>query len=117
MAPTLKRRFAERPDRYQTVNAQTANYTLQKSDDGKVVRMAIAGANTVTVPPNSAVPFRIGTEIRIFHYGAGQTTITPGAGVTLRSAGGKLKTNVQYSEVKLRKIGPDEWAVTGDTAL
>ena len=67
------------------VNTQTSSYTAVLSDAQKVVEMNVAGANTFTLPPNSAVAYPIGTVIEVFQLGAGQTTITPGAGVTLRS--------------------------------
>jgi hypothetical protein len=46
--------------------------------------------------------------------GAGQTTVVPGSGVTLRSAGGKTKLSVQYSMGRLIKRGTDEWYLSGD---
>jgi hypothetical protein len=76
--------------------------------------MNVAGANTLTVPPNSSVAFPTGTVLEGVQYGAGQTTITPGAGVTIRSSGGKLKTTAQYSSFSLRKIATDEWIAAGD---
>lgn len=95
-------------------NTQTASYTLVLADGGKVVEMNVATANTLTVPPNSSVAFPIGTIIEVHQYGAGQTTITPGAGVTLRSNGGKLKTAAQYASASLRKRATEEWIVAGD---
>lgn len=97
-----------------TANRQTGNYTLVIGDAGLVVEMNVAGANTLTVPPNSSVAFATGTILEGVQYGAGQTTITPGSGVTIRSAGGKLKTTAQYSSFSLRKIGTDEWIAAGD---
>jgi hypothetical protein len=95
-------------------NAQTGNYTLVLGDAGKFVAMNVAGANTLTVPPNSSVAFPINTRIDLGQYGAGQVTITPGSGVTIRSADSKLKTNKQYSGGTLIKIGTDEWWAFGD---
>lgn len=95
------------------VNTQTGSYTLVLSDAGKAVEMNVAGANTLTVPPNSSVAFPIGTVIEICQLGAGQTTLTPGAGVTLRNAS-SLTTRAQYATVSLRKRGTDEWVVAGD---
>lgn len=95
-------------------NRQTGNYTLVASDEAKVIEMNVAGANTLTVPPDSSVAFPIGTTVEGFQYGAGQTTITPGSGVTFRASGGKLKTAAQYAAFSLRKIGTDEWAVIGE---
>jgi hypothetical protein len=97
-----------------TANRQTGNYTLVLGDAGKVIEMNVAGANTLTVPPNSSVAFEVGTTIEGVQYGAGQTTITPGSGVTIRSSGAKLKTTAQYSSFSLRKIATDEWIAAGE---
>jgi len=96
------------------VNTQTNSYTLALTDCSKLVYVNNASANTLTIPPNSSVAFPIGTRIVTGQYGAGQTTLTPGAGVTIRSAGAKLKLNVQYSIAHLIKIGTDEWQAYGD---
>jgi hypothetical protein len=96
------------------LNTQIASYPLVLSDAGKIVLMNVAGANNLTVPLNSSVPFDIGTQILVAQYGAGQTTIVATVGVTIRSSGGKLKLNVQYSLATLIKIGTDEWMLAGD---
>jgi len=93
---------------------QTDNYTLGLADISTVVEMNKATANTLTVPPDSTVAFARGTMIELFQYGAGQTTIVAGAGVTIRSSGGKLKLTGQYSAASLRKIDTNEWALVGD---
>jgi C4-dicarboxylate-specific signal transduction histidine kinase len=55
------------------INAQTdASYTAVLTDDGKLVTMSNASANTFTVPPNSSVAFGIGTQINIAQLGAGR---------------------------------------------
>jgi hypothetical protein len=92
-----------------------SSYTLALVDAGTVVEFTNAGAVALTVPTNASVAFPIGSVVGILQYGAGQVTIS-GAGVTLRSAGARLKTTVQYSAVWLRKRATDEWVVTGDTA-
>lgn len=100
-----------------TINTQPASYTLALTDVGDVIEMNVSTANTVTVPPNSgvgSVAFPIGTTIDVIQYGAGQTTIVAGSGVTLRSSGGKLKLTGQYSAATLYKRGTDEWVVMGD---
>jgi hypothetical protein len=97
-------------------NRQTASYTLVLADRNKCVEMNLAGANNLTVPPNSSVAFPINTEITIFQYGAGQTTIVAGAGVTLRSKSGQLKIGNQYTAVTLKKVGTDEWYVIGNVS-
>jgi hypothetical protein len=95
-------------------NTRTASYTLALSDSGKVVEMNVASVNNLTVPPSASVAFPIGTIIEICQYGLGQTTIVAGAGVTIRSAGSKMKLTGQYSSCSLRKRGTNEWWLVGD---
>jgi hypothetical protein len=97
-----------------TTNRQTASYTLVAGDADKLVEMNVASANDLTIPLNSSVAFATGTQILLAQYGAGQTTIVPTSGVTVRSNGAKLKLNVQYSGATLIKIGTDEWYLFGD---
>jgi hypothetical protein len=97
------------------IRASTAaSTTAVLADDGKLVTMSNASANTFTVPPNSSVAFGIGTQINIAQLGAGQTTIVAGAGVTLNSAGTKLKLGAQYAVATCVKTGTDEWFVVGN---
>lgn len=99
------------------LNTQTASYTLVIADAGKHVEMNVGSANNLTVPPNSSVAFPIGTQILISQYGAGQTTIVAGAGVTIRSADAKLKIAKQYAQATLVKRGTDEWYISGNLAV
>ena len=97
------------------LNAQTgATYTTVLGDDGKLVTLDNASAITLTIPPNGTVAYGIGTQINLMQLGAGQVTIAPGAGVTLRSAGSKLKTNAQYAVATCCKIATDTWVVVGN---
>lgn len=97
------------------INAQTGTtYTTVLGDDGKLVTCDNASAIALTIPPNSSVAYGIGTQINIMQLGAGQVTITAGAGVTLRSAGSKLKTNAQYAVATCCKIASDIWVVVGN---
>lgn len=94
-------------------NRRTASYTLALTDLNKMVEMNVGSANNLTVPPNSSVAFPIGSQIFISQYGAGQTTIVAGSGVTIRSQYGYLKITVQYGGVTLVKVGTDEWYCFG----
>ena len=98
-----------------TINPQTASYTLVLSDAGRQVEISNASANTLTVPPNSSVAFPTGTVIVFVQTGAGQTTITPGAGVTINGTPG-LKLRTQWSIATLTKRGTDTWLVAGDVS-
>lgn len=99
-----------------TTNRQTASYSLVLTDASKLVEMNVATANNLTIPLNSSIAFPIGTQILLSQYGAGQTTIVATGGVSVRSSGGKLKLNAQYSGATLIKIATDEWYLFGDIA-
>lgn len=97
------------------VNTQTGTaYTLDITDKGKVVEMNNASANTLTVPPNADEAFAVKTRIDIVQYGAGQTTIAAGSGVTIRSKDSNLKISAQYGAASLYKRGTNEWVLIGD---
>ena len=98
------------------LNNQTASYTLVLADAGKLVEVNNASANTLTVPPNSSVAFPTGTQIIVVQQGAGATTVTAGAGVTLRSKDSNLAIGGQYASAALIKRATDEWYVTGALA-
>lgn len=97
------------------LNAQTGtSYTTVLADDGKLITCDNASAITLTIPPNGTVAYGIGTQLNIMQLGAGQVTITPGAGVTIRSAGSKLKTSAQYAVATCVKIASDTWVAVGN---
>lgn len=97
-----------------TIVNKTASYTLVLADANKLIEVNNGSANTLGVPLNATDAFPIGTQILIAQQGAGQTTITPVSGVTLRSSGGKLKISAQYGVATLIKRATDEWYVAGD---
>ncbi|MBB3842224.1 hypothetical protein FHS57_006255 [Runella defluvii] len=96
-------------------NRQTTSYTLALADAWGIVEQDVATANTVTIPPNSSVAFEIDTACTVIQLGAGQVTIVAGAGVTLRTADGKLKLRVQYSSCTMIQRAINDWYVIGDT--
>lgn len=97
----------------QTVNTQTASYTLVLADAGKMVEMNVGSANNLTVPTDASVAFPVGTRVDITQYGAGQTTVVASGGVTIRATPG-LKMRAQYSGATLVKRATDEWYLYGD---
>jgi hypothetical protein len=94
-----------------TANRQTASYTLVSGDADKLVEMNVGSANNLTVPAST---FVAGQQILIAQYGAGQTTIVAGAGMTIRSNGGKLKLSGQYSGATLVFLSASECYLFGD---
>jgi hypothetical protein len=93
------------------INAQTGTaYTLALTDAGKDVQCGNAAAVALTVPPNSAVAFPIGTWLLFSQTGAGIVTATAGAGVTINAASG-VATTAQYDMRGLEKVATDTWRV------
>ena len=97
------------------INAQTGTtYTTVLADDGKLITCSNASAIALTIPPNSSVAYGIGTQINIAQLGAGQVTITAGAGVTLNSSGTKLKLKDQYAVATCVKTDTNTRFVVGN---
>lgn len=96
-----------------SVNTQTGSYTLVSADAGRYVRMNSTISNTLTVPPESSVPFPVGTVIQVRQVGSGQTTIVPGTDVTVNSPE-TLALRKSGSSAALIKVGTNEWDLTGD---
>jgi hypothetical protein len=95
-------------------NAQTGTtYTAVLADNGKIVEMNNASANTFTVPLNSSVAYPIGAQINLLQTGAGQTTVVATGGVTINATPG-LKLRTQWSSGTLIKRGTDTWVLLGD---
>ncbi len=97
------------------INAQTGTtYTTVLTDDGKLITASNAASIALTIPPNSSVAYGIGTQINIMQLGAGTVTITAGAGVTINSAGSKLRTDAQYAVATCLKIDTNTWVAVGN---
>jgi len=97
-----------------TTNAQTGTtYTSVLDDNGKIVEMNNAAANTLTVPLNATVAYAVGAQINILQTGVGQTTVVATSGVTINSTPG-LKLRAQWSSATLIKRATDSWVLVGD---
>lgn len=102
-------------DKDLTIFTYTASHTLVLANRGGMVRMNVASANTLTVPPNSAVAFPVGTKMEWSQPGAGQTTFVAGSGVTITpSYGGGLKSAGIGAGGTLIKVGTDAWELHGN---
>lgn len=95
-------------------NVTGTSYTLLSVDAGKELVFSNASSVTLTVPAESTTNFTIGQTFVLFQKGDGQITVSPAAGVTVRSKSDYVKTASKYSEIRLIKIASDEWALTGD---
>lgn len=100
-------------------DAETASYTAVLANNGQVVTMNNASANTFSIPTNASVAFPIGTQINVLQIGAGQTTIqavTSGT-TSILSTGGTAaapKIRARYGMATCIKAATDTWYVVGD---
>ena len=103
-------------------DAQTGTtYTAVLSDNGQVITMNNASANTLSIPTNASVAYPIGTQINVLQIGAGQTTIqavTSGTTVILSTAATAAapKIRARYGMATCIKAATDTWYVVGDIA-
>jgi hypothetical protein len=105
--------LATKADKLNTFDNETSNYTLILSNADQIVEMNVGSANTLTVPPNSSVAFPVGTELTVLQTNTGQTTLTPGLGVTINGTPG-LKLRAQWSSAVLIKRAENTWVAIGD---
>jgi len=96
------------------INFQTASYTLTYDDENTLVLMNVATANNLTMPPTASASFTLGSNGSFVAYGAGETTIVAGSGVTLRTADGATRTRVTYSGGTWVVIGTNDYLILGD---
>ena len=100
------------------INTQAASYTLQLSDARRtLVQMNVASANNLILPPNATVAIPIGSQILISQIGVGQTTILPGAGVTLVGADSAFKIRARWGACTVVKTATNTWSVYGDMTV
>lgn len=99
---------------YLNINRQVASYTAVLSDSlNTLIRITNASANICTIPPNSAVPFPIGSVLLLRQGGLGQTGFAAGAGVTLLN-GSSNNCRTQYALIGAIQEDLNVWSVCGD---
>lgn len=101
--------FAPTPVTVSGASAATSNTTA------RTYIMTSGSAQTLTIAPDMTA-VGIGEEIKVIVNGAGLTTIAAGSGVTIRKLAATLKSNGQYSVIRLIKTAVNTWVATGDLA-
>jgi hypothetical protein len=104
--PTAHQRFIK--------DSAATTYTLGVDDISKAIVFSNNSSITLTIPPESTYPFVNGQTFIVIQKGSGVVTVTAGSGVTLRSKSSYVKTAGQYSEIRLIKIGTNQWLLSGD---
>lgn len=92
---------------------KTTSHTADPADCDLPIEVNSATAVTVTIPPNAQPGFMKGNVLRYTQTGAGQVTIAPGAGVTIRTPR-TLTTRAQWSTITLRQSATNTWILEGD---
>lgn len=93
------------------------DYTFVAGDVNRVVPRSNAGAQTATIPPNSAVSFPVDTILTVEQSGAGELTIVAGDGVTLNVLPAlSLVSAGRYAVIQARKTAVNTWTVFGALA-
>jgi len=102
----------------QTVITDTGTtVSIQKKHMGALLICNNGSATAATLPSDSTDPsINIGEWVDIYMLGAGQVTVTAGAGVTLRKAAATAKILAQYGKVRATKIAANTWSVNGELA-
>lgn len=90
------------------------SFTLTLAEAHRLLTLNNASPITLTIPPDATANFVLGTQVNLVQTGAGQVTITGGAGVTIRSEGSKTKLNGQYALATCIKIANNEWVLVGN---
>ena len=93
------------------LNTQTTSYSLQPSDNGRIIVVNSATAVNITVPSGLAVGF----NCSIVQIGLGQVTMVA-SGTTLNSASG-LKISAQHGALSIIGYLSNVYNVSGNTAL
>ena len=95
------------------VNPQTGtSYNTVLGDANNIITTNNAAANTIVIEP---LAYNVGTIINFIQLGAGQTTVSGGAGVTVQGASGTA-TRAQYSCGTACQVSTNVWVLTGDLA-
>lgn len=102
---------------YEIINNQAGNYQAVLTDASKIIEFNNGASDyDFTIPPNSIIPFPIGTIMTFRKTGAGEITITRGAGVFFRGALGDVDIKLDGQdgfEGKLEKTATNIWLITG----
>lgn len=91
------------------LNAQTDSYSLQTSDDGKIITVNAGTAKTITVPTGLPVGFNC-TVIRL---GSGTVTFSA-SGTTINSVSGYLSIASQHGAASLLSYASNTFNLSGN---
>ena len=92
------------------INVQSGtSYTLQQSDNNKIIEMNSSFAKEVTVPQGLT-----GFQCTVVNTGSGSLDFLAASGVTLRSKDSNLALDSQYSAATIYRTASNEYIIFGD---
>lgn len=100
-------------------NVQTASYTLQKADSGKLVSLNGASSMNLTIPTDANMTggaMAVGDTVLVRQGAGGSIAFVAATGVSLNSRGGLTHTAGQYAYATLLKVAANQWEIFGDLA-
>lgn len=92
---------------------KTASFTAAPSDCDQPIEVNSSTPVTMTIPANAQPGFQKGNVLTVTQTGTGQITFAGATGVNLRTPR-SLTTRAQYSTVRLRLNGTNNWILDGD---
>jgi hypothetical protein len=89
------------------------------ADEGSFVRLTHdGGAITYTLPSNATLAVPIGAETEVWHEGTSTLTFAAGGGATVVQPTGKTLLSVGAgARIRIKKIGTNQWSITGDLGV
>ena len=90
------------------------NRAVVLADAFTTIRINRAGANTITLPSHSAVPFPINTEIYFMQYGDGATTIAISVDDLFVESSLTKVLNGKYAVAGAKKVLTNTWVLFGN---
>lgn len=91
------------------INAQTDSYTLQASDNGKIVTMNASSLKTITVPSGLSVGF----NCTIIRLGTGRVSFVASS-TTINSVDGLVEIASQHGSASLFSYSSDTYNLSGN---
>lgn len=95
------------------INMVDQERTLNLKDVGRYLRVNVSTDNTILVPDQTEVPFKVGATIRITQTGAGRTSVAPKANAIINTPNGYVLRR-RFSSATLTYVGSDIWDLSGD---
>jgi hypothetical protein len=104
----------------QLIITKISDFQLELTDVGNYIIVDNDSEDvSVYIPHDSFIDFEIGASISFSQQKSGGIVLIPESGVNIKSEAGlsgSLGTNKQFSEIKLLKIGVNEWIASGNVA-